>query len=147
MRQTSATSKASGPWHPAIQTILAKSSTNRSGSLRYIAGIDLATRGDVMRFALLLVLLWPLAAFLYVMHELSSGESRIALAEAPPLLSEPIDWRKATSWLKPTIDPREAKRLNDENFSRMAHENSRRMQEISAYMRNPVGSQAMPPPH
>ena len=100
-----------------------------------------------MRLALLLVALWPFAAFVYVMHEITSGESRIALHQAPPLLSEPIDWSKATSWLKPTIDPREIKRLNDENFSRQAQESSRRMQDMSAYMRNPPGSQAMPPPH
>jgi hypothetical protein len=99
-----------------------------------------------MRIALLLVALWPFAAFVYVMHEVTSGESRVP-AGAPPLLSEPIDWRKATAWLKPGIDPRETKRLNDENFSRMSQESSRRMQDMSAYMRNPPGSQAMPPPH
>jgi hypothetical protein len=98
-----------------------------------------------MRYFLLLVLLWPLAAFLYVRHELTSGESGIAVAGAPPMA--PIDWSKATSWYKPTIDPKAAQRLNDENFSRMAHENARRMQDMSAYMRNPPGSQAMPPPH
>jgi hypothetical protein len=100
-----------------------------------------------MRFALVLLALWPFAAFVYVMHEVTSGESRVALAGAPPLLSEPIDWSKATAWVKPTIDPKEVQRLNDENFSRMAHESSRRMQDVSAYMRNPPGSQAMPPPH
>jgi hypothetical protein len=100
-----------------------------------------------MRYFLLLVLLWPLAAFLYVRHELTSGESRTVLATAPGFLSEPIDWNKAMSWYKPTIDPRQAQRLNDENFSRMAHENARRMQDMSAYMRNPPGSQVMPPPH
>jgi hypothetical protein len=98
-----------------------------------------------MRFFLLLVLLWPLAAFLYVRHELTSGESRVPVAAAPPMA--PIDWRTATSWLKPGIDPRETKRLNDENFSRQVQENSRRMQDMSAYMRNPPGSQVMPPPH
>ena len=98
-----------------------------------------------MRYFLLLVLLWPLAAFLYVRRELTSGDSRVVLAEAP--LSEPIDWRKATSWYKPTIDPKEVQRFNDQNLSRMTQENSRRMQDVSAYMRNPVGSQAMPPPH
>jgi hypothetical protein len=96
-----------------------------------------------MRFALLLVLLWPLAAFLYVKHELTSGESRTVLAEAPPL--QPIDWSKATSWYKPAIDPREIKRLNDENFSRQVHENSRRMQDVSAFMRNPAAWHGLPP--
>jgi hypothetical protein len=117
--------------------------TNRSGSPRHIAGIDLATRGDVMRYALLLVLLGPLAAFLYVRHELTSGAPRIALRQALPLVSEPVDWSKFS--VGPGIDKREIQRLNDENLSRQVQESSRRMQDVSAYMRNPAGWRGLPP--
>jgi hypothetical protein len=95
-----------------------------------------------MRFALLLVPVLT-GAYQYVRHALTSGEPRIALNQAAPILSEPIDWSKFS--VGPAIDKREIQRLNDENLSRQVQENSRRMQDVSAYMQNPAGWRGLPP--
>ena len=96
-----------------------------------------------MRIVLLLVPLLAIGvAYQYVRHEITSGQPRIALPQAPTVLA-PFDWSKANRGF--TIDPKELQRINGENIARQIQENNRRMQDFAAYARNPAGWHGMPP--
>ena len=101
-----------------------------------------------MRFVLLLVPVLAVAvAYQYVRHEITSGQPRIALPQAQPMLSAPTDWSKLQQGLGFKFDPKEMQRLNGENLARQIHENTQRMQDSAAYIRNPNGIRwhGMPP--
>ena len=95
-----------------------------------------------MRIVLLLLpVLAIVAAYQYVRHEITSGQPRLVLPQAPVLA--PFDWTK--TYRGPQIDPKEIQRLNGENMARQIHESTRRMQDWAAYTRNPAGWHGMPP--
>jgi hypothetical protein len=78
-----------------------------------------------------------------VAAQITSGEPRISLYQAPPIVVSPIDWSKLPGM---TVDTREIQRLNGEAMSRQVQETTSRMQDVSAYMRNPTAWRG-PPPH
>jgi hypothetical protein len=90
-----------------------------------------------MRLAPLVVFVGFMAAihavYQYVAAQIASGEPRISLYQAPPIVVTPIDWSKVVGT---TIDSREIQRLNDEAMSRRVQETTSRMQGVSRYVRN-----------
>jgi hypothetical protein len=81
----------------------------------------------------------------YVIAQITSGGPRIALHEAPPLLSGPIDFSNFHIGLP--IDEKEIARFNADNLAGQIQESNRRMQDMAAFTRNPAGSgwHGMPP--
>jgi hypothetical protein len=108
---------------------------------------DFPRRGAVMRFAFLVVCAMAMGAVYeahqYVISQITSGEPRIALPQAPPLLSGPIDWSNFHVGLP--IDEKEIRRLNAESLASQIQESNRRMQDMAAYTRNPAGWHGLPP--
>ena len=100
-----------------------------------------------MRLAALVVFIGCMAAihtiFQNVAAQITSGEPRLSLYQAPPVVLTPIDWSKLQ--IGTTIDTKEIQRLNNEAMSRQVQETTRRMQDISAYMRNPMAWHGPPP--
>ena len=100
-----------------------------------------------MRLGFLVVCALAMAAVYqahqYVISQLTSGGPRIALHEAPPLLSGPIDFSNFHIGLP--IDEKEIARFNAENLASQIQEGNRRMQDMAAFTRNPAGWHGMPP--
>ena len=100
-----------------------------------------------MRFAFLVVFAMAMGAVYevhhYVIDQVTSGGPRIALRQAPPLLSGPIDLSNFHVGLP--IDEKEIRRLNAENLASQIQESNRRMQDMAAFTRNPAAWHGMPP--
>jgi hypothetical protein len=79
-------------------------------------------------------------AYRYVMHQVTSGESRVVLHH------EPLPTFKPVALDQYRIDPREIQRSIDAGFSRQVQDNIRRTQDMSAWMRSPPAFHG-PPPH
>jgi hypothetical protein len=82
-------------------------------------------------------------AYRYVIKTITSGEPRIALRQAPPILSTPIDLSNFNVGLK--IDEKEIARFNADAIASQIQENNRRMQDMAAFARNPAAWHGMPP--
>jgi len=82
----------------------------------------------------------------YVIKQVTSGEPRIALPQAAPLVSGPIDWSKMQAGL-PAGMSEDIKRYNAENLASQNRDMQRRMEDTAAYIRNPAGAawHGMPP--
>ena len=82
----------------------------------------------------------------YVIKQVTSGEPRIALPQAPPLVSSPIDLSKMQVGL-PAGMSEDIKRYNGENLASQNRDMQRRLEDMAAYTRNPAGSgwHGMPP--
>jgi hypothetical protein len=82
----------------------------------------------------------------YVITQITSGEPRIALQQAPPLLSGPIDFSNFHIGL-PAEMKDDIQRFNADNLASQIRDSNRRMQDMAAYTRNPAGSSwhGMPP--
>src|SRR5208282_6639801 len=78
----------------------------------------------------------------YVVQQVTSGEPRIAFRQEPVVWPafKPIDLNSGFK-----IDQREIQRMVGADLSRQIQDNTRRMQDMSAYMRNPAGWHGMPP--
>jgi hypothetical protein len=114
----------------------------------YIApALPTSRRGAAMRFAFLVVCAMAVAAVYevhhYVIAQITSGGPRIALQQAPALLSGPIDFSNFHIGLP--IDEKEIARFNAENLASQIQESNRRMQDMAAFTRNPAGWHGMPP--
>jgi hypothetical protein len=100
-----------------------------------------------MRFAFLLVFAMAMGAVYevhqYVVSQIVSGQPRIALQQAPPLLSGPID--VSNFHLGLSIDDKEIQRFNADHFASQIQESNRRMQDMAAFTRNPAAWHGMPP--
>jgi hypothetical protein len=100
-----------------------------------------------MRYAFLIVCAMVMGAVYevhqYVINQLGSGEPRIALQQAPPLLSGPID--PSNFHIGLPIDEKEIQRFNADNLASQNRESNRRMQDMAAYTRNPAAWHGMPP--
>ena len=101
-----------------------------------------------MRFVLLVAVAAVIAAlsaaYQYVAREIASGGPRIALTQSPPVVLAPVDMSKLGLG---SIDLKEIKRFQAQGFANQVNETTRRMQDISAYMRTPPGRWHGPPPH
>jgi hypothetical protein len=80
----------------------------------------------------------------YVIKQVTSSEPRLALPQAPPLVSGPIDWSKMQVGL-PAGMTEDIKRFNAENLDNQIRESQRRMQDMQAFARNPAAWHGMPP--
>jgi hypothetical protein len=100
-----------------------------------------------MRFAFLLVCAMAMGAVYevhqYVVSQITSGEPRIALQQAPPLLSGPIDTSNFHVGL--SIDEKEIQRFNADTLASQIQDSNRRMQDMAAFTRNPAAWHGMPP--
>jgi len=101
-----------------------------------------------MRLSILVVFAVMMGAisgiYRYVVHEVTSGQSRFALPQSPQLgIAGPIDLSRLN--LAPAIDTKEIQRLNAQAMASQIQANVRRMQDMSAYTRNPVGWHGLPP--
>ena len=100
-----------------------------------------------MRLGFLVVCALAMAAVYqahhYVVGQLTSGGPRIALHEAPPILSGPIDSSNFHVGLP--IDEKEIARFNADNLASQIRDSNRRMQDMAAFTRNPAGWHGMPP--
>jgi hypothetical protein len=103
-----------------------------------------------MRLGFLVVCAMAMAAVYeahhYVVGQLASGGPRIALHEAPPLLSGPIDVSNFHIGL-PAGMKDDIQRFNADNLASQIRDSNRRMQDMAAFTRNPAGSgwHGMPP--
>jgi hypothetical protein len=101
-----------------------------------------------MRFAFLVVFAMAMGAVYevhhYVIAQITSGEPRIALRQAPPLLSGPIDVSNFHIGLPAGMED-DIKRFNADNLASRIRESNRRMQDMAAFTRNPAGWHGMPP--
>ncbi len=101
-----------------------------------------------MRLGFLVVCAMAMAAVYevhhYVIAQITSGEPRIALQQAPPLLSGPIDLSNFRIGL-PAEMKDEIKRFNAESLASQIQDSNRRMQDMAAFTRNPTGWHGMPP--
>ena len=77
----------------------------------------------------------------YVMQRVTSGQPSMVWQQGPALTMTPIDVSK----LGFKIDEQEIQRFNGQALSSQVQDNTRRMQDISAYMRNPAGWRGLPP--
>jgi hypothetical protein len=77
----------------------------------------------------------------YVMQQVTSGQPGVSWPQGPGLTMQPIDVSK----LGFKIDEQEIQRFNAQGMASQIQDNTRRMQDISAYMRNPAGWRGLPP--
>jgi hypothetical protein len=104
-------------------------------------------RGNLMRVVALVAFVGFMGAIQMVYQnvaaQITSGEPNISLYQAPPILKTPIDWSKLQ--VGTTIDMKDIQRLNGKAMSGQVQFTTNRMQDVSAYMRNPAAWRGLPP--
>ncbi|HUD88917.1 MAG TPA: hypothetical protein VMR17_20905 [Xanthobacteraceae bacterium] len=77
-----------------------------------------------------------------VMQQVTAGQPSMVWQQGPALTMTPIDVSKLGFG---KIDEEEMRRFNAQGMASQIQDNTRRMQDISAYMRNPAGWRGLPP--
>jgi hypothetical protein len=99
-----------------------------------------ALGGDLKNFK---VSINPIAkVYDYVMQQVTSGQPSMVWQQGPAFTMTPIDVSKLGFG---KIDEQEIQRFNAQGMASQIQDNTRRMQDISAYMRNPAGWRGLPP--